>query len=152
MTFHVPEQYRHRKGPLGSDESFGNNGAFFVPNGCDRKGPPLKVIASDGEGWEHVSVSLPTRCPTWEEMAGIKRMFWDGTDCVIQYHPPESEYVNNHPYCLHLWRPIGVALPMPPSLMVGYKSLSPADLAGLTTREAAELMNRASERLSVRQG
>jgi hypothetical protein len=41
---------------------------------------------------------------------------------VIQYHPPESEYVNNHPNCLHLWRPTGCALPMPPSIMVGVKA------------------------------
>jgi hypothetical protein len=40
-----------------------NNGAFRVPGG-------LRVIASDGEGWDHVSVSLPDRCPTWEEMKG----------------------------------------------------------------------------------
>ena len=37
-----------------------------------------------------------------------KALFWDEDDCVIQYHPPRSEYVNNHQNCLHLWRPIGV--------------------------------------------
>ena len=72
-------------------------------------------------GWEHVSVSRRDRCPTWDEMCLVKALFWDEEDCVIQYHPPRSEYVNNHPNCLHLWRPIGVSLPMPPSIMVGFK-------------------------------
>lgn len=89
---------------------------------------PLKIIASDGldgeyEAWEHVSVSLPNRCPTWTEMSLVKSLFWDDTDCVIQFHPPRSEYVNNHDYCLHLWRPIVQQIPLPPSILVGYKSL-----------------------------
>jgi hypothetical protein len=63
------------------------------------------------------------RCPTWEEMCQINDMFWDKTDCVVQFHPPESEYVNNHPYCLHLWKPIGIALPMPDSILVGYAGM-----------------------------
>ena len=54
----------------------------------------LRIIASDGFGWEHVSVSRRDRCPTWEEMCQIKALFWDEDDCVIQYHPPRSEYVN----------------------------------------------------------
>ena len=23
----------------------------------------------------------------------------------MQLHPAEQEYINQHPYCLHLWRP-----------------------------------------------
>lgn len=59
------------------------------------------------------------RCPTWEEMCWIKGQFWGPEDRVIQYHPPASEYINDHPYCLHLWRPIGAEIPAPPSWMVG---------------------------------
>ncbi|MGE0289543.1 MAG: hypothetical protein AB7P16_24915 [Bradyrhizobium sp.] len=118
MSFHVPNRYRVRKGPLASTDSIGNAGAFFIPNGLGK--PPLAVIASDGEGWEHVSVSLATRCPTWDEMCGVKSLFWDPDDCVVQFHPPQSDYVNNHPHCLHLWRPVGREIPRPPSLMVGY--------------------------------
>lgn len=73
--------------------------------------------------WEHVSVSLPNRCPTWAEMCAIKDLFWDESDCVVQYHPPKRDWVNNHPYCLHLWRPVGQEIQRPPSLMVGYSSL-----------------------------
>ncbi len=117
MTFHVPEKLRVTTGRMASDARFGNNGAFMLPAKPGQA--RLAVIASDGEGWEHVSVSTSFRCPTWEEMCAVKAMFWDTEDCVVQYHPPASDYVNHHPYCLHLWRPIGVTMPAPPSWMVG---------------------------------
>ncbi len=120
MSFHVPEKFRIQgNGPMCSDASYGNNGVFVIPYAISRV--TLKCIASDGNGWEHVSVSLIKRCPTWEEMCFIKGAFWDEEDAVVQYHPPKSEYVNNYPFCLHLWRPINLSMPMPASLMVGYK-------------------------------
>ena len=71
MSFRVPEQYRIKFGPFASTKANGNNGAFFVPCraiNAGKSSPPFKVIASDGampgaEPWEHVSVSLPHRCP-----------------------------------------------------------------------------------------
>jgi len=73
--------------------------------------------------WEHVSVSLiyADRCPTWQEMCFIKNIFWDEEDSVIQYHPAKKDYVNYHPHTLHLWNPIGFAIPTPPSILVGPK-------------------------------
>ena len=62
----------------------------------------------------HVSVSAKDRCPTWGEMCWVKDQFWGPEECVIQYHPPRSRYVNAHPFCLHLWRPVGLDLPQPP--------------------------------------
>lgn len=128
MAFHFPEKYRLRKGELRSDpETDGNNGAGFIPVRTHRA--PLKFIASDGsfsvegERWEHVSVSLPNRCPTWEEMCMVKALFWDDEDSVMQLHPPRSTWVNNHPYCLHLWRPVDAAVPLPPEWMVGIREL-----------------------------
>lgn len=118
---HAPNQYRERRGRLGTDESYGNNGRFFIPS---RPGqPPLTVICSDGEGWEHVSVSRPDRCPTWAEMCKVKELFWDPEDCVMQLHPPRSQWISNHPYCLHMWRPLHSSIPQPPSIMVGYQEL-----------------------------
>lgn len=115
MCFQVPEKFRVTKGAMGSDSSYGNNGAFWVKT----KKSVFTVIASDQLGWEHVSVSLPSRCPTWEEMCFIKSLFWSDDDCVVQYHPSKDQYVNNHSYCLHLWRPIENQFPVPPSFMVG---------------------------------
>lgn len=63
--------------------------------------------------WEHVSVSAST-VPTWGEMCWVKSLFWEPEEVVIQYHPPESQYVNVHGRVLHLWKPVGVVLPMPP--------------------------------------
>lgn len=77
------------------------------------------VIASWGGGWEHVSVSLARRCPTWEEMCMVKDIFWGEEECVVQFHPPRSEYVNRHPYCLHLWKKIGEEYETPPKEYVG---------------------------------
>ena len=116
MAFKVPERYRVKQGAIGSDAGYGNNGAFVVGL---KRGQTLFVIASDMMGWEHVSVSRSDRCPTWEEMCQIKAMFWDAEDIVLQFHPRESDYVNNHPNCLHLFRPIDAEIPTPPSILVG---------------------------------
>src|SRR4051812_20316593 len=107
----VPEHLRVKGGLMGSSEADGNNGAFLlVVNGVQ-----MQAIASDGLGWEHVSVSTRGRCPTWEEMSYAKGLFWEPEDVVIQFHPAASEYVNIHPTCLHLWRPRGRNLPLPPT-------------------------------------
>jgi hypothetical protein len=118
MSFHVPEKFRVTTGRLASTWAEGNNGAFQLRL---KHGQTAFAIASDGAGWEHVSVSRTDRCLTWDEMCQVKAMFWGDDDCVLQFHPPKSEYVNNHPYCLHLWRPIGVAVPIPDSILVGVK-------------------------------
>jgi hypothetical protein len=124
----VPEIYRLKNHPkIGSDASYGNNGFFVIPH-YRINGYELRCQVSDGMGWEHVSVTVArvgehaTRCPTWEEMCHIKELFWGGGECAIQYHPQNSEYVNNHPFCLHLWRPTDQIIPQPPSNMVGLKS------------------------------
>ena len=113
----VPEQFRIRSGRAASDDSFGNNGAFRVALKTNRQ--TVYVIASDEGGWEHVSVSRPDRRPTWAEMCEVKALFWPDDEWVMQYHPARAEYVNAHPFCLHLWRPIGVAFPTPEAWMVG---------------------------------
>ncbi len=100
---------------MGTDESAGFNGCFYVP----RQGQILRCIVSDGSGWEHVSVSTSTRCPTWEEMCYIKDLFWKEDERVVQYHPPKEEYVNNHKFCLHLWRSTEQEFPFPPKVFVG---------------------------------
>jgi hypothetical protein len=89
---------------------------FRIPNGSARN--TLLVIASDGLGWEHVSVSKKYECPTWAEMCHVKALFWGDEDCVVQYHPAQSVYISLHPYCLHLWRPVDEKIPLPPGFMV----------------------------------
>lgn len=81
----------------------------------------LRVVASWGLRWEHVSVSHPTRCPTWDQMHAMKQRFFHDHEAVMQIHPPERDYVNLHPFCLHLWRPQHKRIPLPKSWMVGQK-------------------------------
>ena len=119
--FRITPEIAHRAGVplrLATTAEHGNNGVFYIRHLC----LVLRCIVSDGGGWEHVSVSLPNRCPTWEEMCVVKAHFWTDDETVIQYHPARAEYVNNHPFCLHLWRPTGAAIPTPPSYLVGLKS------------------------------
>ena len=119
------EKYRVKTGEWETNPNEGMHGLFFIPNHSAHH-PPLKVISSgcgDGTNREHVSVSLPNRTPSWEEMCKIKDLFWGEEETVIQFHPPRSEYVNNHPYCLHLWKKEGENMETPPSILTGIKSL-----------------------------
>jgi len=109
------EKYRVKTGPMASDESFGMNGVFILQH-ADTS---LSVVVSDGMEWDHVSVSTRTRCPTWDEMCWVKNIFFDPEETVIQYHPPESCYIDEFPYALHMWRKQGATIELPPAWMVG---------------------------------
>lgn len=115
------EKGRIRAGNFASNAGE-RHGAFFIR--CPKTGERLKIIAScgddwaiadlPGEPWEHVSVSCERRCPTWDEMAFVKELFFGDEEAVVQFHPPKSAYVSDHPFVLHMWRPTQAALPMPP--------------------------------------
>jgi len=96
-----PEAFRETGGAYGTNRG-DEFGLFFVPT--KKMNTTLKVLAapSDSE-WQHVSVSIPSRIPTWNEMNMVKDLFWDEEDTVVQFHPKKSEYVNNCKTCLHLW-------------------------------------------------
>lgn len=122
------ERYRIRTGFMASNTNNGIDGVFKIPYGSQ----VLVVIATDGvnndpdsRGWDHVSVSLSDRCPTWQEMCFVKELFFRDDECVMQLHPPKKDWVNDHPYCLHLWRPLNQDIPRPPSILVGPGLLSP---------------------------
>ena len=82
------------------------------------RGKMFSVVYSNGGGWDHVFVSLPNRCPTWDEMCDIKDIFFNENECCIEYHPKKQDYVNIHRYCLHIWKPQDVELPTPPKIFV----------------------------------
>lgn len=115
------ERGRVIAGPLASRKEYGANGAFFLDT---PEGVRMQVIVSNGGGWDHVSVCPRNRkrTPTWEEMHYIKTLFFEPEETVIQYHPAQSRYINNHDYVLHLWKPQDAAVPTPPEWMVGIKS------------------------------
>jgi hypothetical protein len=93
-----------------------NHGVFMLPS--LRTGRTLRILASADDGWDHVSVSLEDRCPTWGEMDLVKRTFFEPHEVVMQLHPAEADHINIHPYCLHLWRPWQMTIPLPPKSMV----------------------------------
>ena len=69
----------------------------------------LRVIISeeflaDKKYWQHMSVSYPDRLPSWEDLVLAKEQFLGEEVEAYQVLPKRSEYVNNHPYTLHLWR------------------------------------------------
>lgn len=111
------ERSRVKSGKMATSSDSGFNGAFRFW----RKGLHLFCIASNELGWEHVSVTLEkeARCPTWEEMCYIKDIFWSPEESVVQYHPHKDAYINNHPYCLHMWRSTRFEIPVPDPLLVG---------------------------------
>lgn len=93
-------------------------GAFLIERPGHRT---LKILSSGTDhtyGWEHVSVSTQTGPPSWDEMCFVKGLFWMDEECVMQLHPPKSQYVNDHPYVLHLWRPLRAHIPMPKKIQV----------------------------------
>lgn len=91
-------------------------GAFELP--CPKTGAALKVIASSGHGWDHVSVSLANRIPNWTEMDAVKRAFFKDDETAWQYHVATEKHINLMPNCLHLWRKQGFDMPLPPSEFV----------------------------------
>lgn len=91
------------------------NGCFLMP--LAKKGEILRIIASSDEGWDHVSVSLEHRIPTWNEMELVKKLFM-GDVVAYQLHLPESQHINCHPNVLHIWRPWNKEIPLPPTEFV----------------------------------
>jgi hypothetical protein len=79
----------------------------------------LKILASTGGDWDHVSVSCKDRVPTWDEMQQVHRAFFKDDEVAMQLHLPPSDHINVHPFVLHLWRPRrGQKIPLPPKEFV----------------------------------
>jgi hypothetical protein len=112
--------------PAGYESPYGADYGAFV---FSHQGENLRCIVSSGKSglkemgkkwaWDHISVSLINRCPTWEEMSFIKDIFFTGDETVMQLHVPTNEHINFHPHTLHLWRPLILKIPRPPSDAVG---------------------------------
>ena len=94
----------------------GGNGVFEVRSQHD--GAPLLVVASNGGGWDHVSVSCGRRLPNYGDMVDVFKLFFKPDETAMQLHVPAAEHINCHPNCLHLWRPQLQAIPKPPRNMI----------------------------------
>src|SRR5690242_7355824 len=99
---------RVRSGYFASNDTDGWNGTFLFT--IDRY--RVKVIASDGLGWRHVSVSLhgSRKYPPWRVMDAVVKIFWGNDEYVMQLHVPADKNINNHSGCLHCWQPTDQAI------------------------------------------
>lgn len=110
------ERWRIKTGQMGSSEIDGFNGCFLVP----LDGELWHVIISDGMGWRHVSISNAQKkvLPNWTVMSRMKDAFFGDESWVVQFHPAKDDYVNTHPYCLHLWESLDEPMPHPSIVLV----------------------------------
>lgn len=120
---HLPDRVRRVVSPeviaLYGWAGDGRCGAFTVTK-ATREGPlNFMVVASCDDEWEHISVSLRNRCPSWDEMAWIASLFFGDDEELVQFRPAKSDYVNLHPNCLHWWKPVKATMPMPGKERVG---------------------------------
>ena len=70
----------------------------------------LRVVVSDddeydesGDQWRHVSFSRKSRLPDWKDFVAVREAWFAPEAVVIQVFPPQNEYKNHHPFCLHFW-------------------------------------------------
>jgi hypothetical protein len=51
-------------------------------------------------------------------MEYVKRLFFKNDELAMQLHVTPDQHINNHPFCLHMWRPHDKEIPLPPAIMV----------------------------------
>jgi len=51
-------------------------------------------------------------------MCRAKELFYGDDEWAVQFHPARADYVNDHPFVLHLWSPLNDELPKPPIVCV----------------------------------
>lgn len=107
------------------------------------------VIWSWDCGFEHVSVAPFAKriTPSWDDMTKIKDIFWNDDEDVVQIHPRKSNYVNNIPNCLHLWRCTYREMPLPPSCLVGLRDGQTKAEFEQEVKEAYEIAERYKDKI-----
>jgi hypothetical protein len=89
-----PPKDWHYLNPWGEGHCFVHKNGLRLIIDCEEK--------EDGKRWVHVSVSRKNYIPSHEDMCQVKEAFI-GDRYAYAVYPPQSEYVNIHPNCLHLW-------------------------------------------------
>lgn len=92
-------------------QAFGDGSAYQNRNG-------LRVLVTtapfpDGREWMHISLSRADRLPSHDDLKHAKETFAGNNRYAYQVFPPVKEYVNIHPFCLHLWVPLTGEPPLP---------------------------------------
>jgi len=55
-------------------------------------------------------------------MEFVRELFWQDNEVVMQLSVARSEHLSFHNFCLHMWKPLGQKIPLPPSLAVAPKT------------------------------
>ncbi len=116
---HKLDKYRvqfpgHPQSPNGANYGYFQMGSLRIISSGSANDGDSKGINEVVDKWEHVSVSVRNRCPTWSEMCIVKDLFWGQEETVLQFHPKKSAYVNLHPFVLHLWKRVVEDYELPP--------------------------------------
>jgi hypothetical protein len=61
------------------------------------------ILVKEPNGW-HLSMSTKSRLPTYDEMKEIRYQYVPDDVYMAQIFPPKKEFVNVHPYTLHLYQ------------------------------------------------
>ena len=62
-----------------------------------------KILITKDMGRWHMSISHPSRYPSWDEIRDARYKYLPENIFIIMVLPPKGNYVNVHPYCFHLW-------------------------------------------------
>jgi len=67
------------------------------------KNSNIVIMHSIEDGLNHISMSYKDKLPSYEEMKEARYQICPDIDKMAQIFPNKEEFVNLHPYCLHLW-------------------------------------------------
>jgi hypothetical protein len=78
-------------------------GSFRGLEVIESSGGPGMYGPDDKAEWLHTSCAYGNTLPSWEDLGMVKRIFVGPNMQSIMVFPPAREYVNIHPYVLHLY-------------------------------------------------
>ena len=156
----LPEKFRLTNPEHPMSTKPGDTGGVFVIPLKSKMGRKPKfffhVIVSDQYGWNHLAVTkmtadrktgkfdLANKQPTFQEMEGLKEMFFAEGSVVMQVHIPEKVWENKTPMTLHLWEPKPESLktiPIPSPLRVGVPGVDVDMKTGKVTQITGESLD-----------
>lgn len=85
------------------DEEFGVDGRSYRSTITGETTILSVAVELDGKRWLHFPTVGTERPVDWRELVRRKELFLGAESRAIQVLAPRSEWVNIHPYCLHLF-------------------------------------------------
>lgn len=102
VPLHEVEDWTPALAPTGWTREPWGTGMRYVRT-LTRESVIVTIGRHGGRRWIHFSVAHPSRIPHWDELRRYKSAFIGDDLKAIQVLLPAHEYVNIHPYCLHLF-------------------------------------------------